>query len=254
MIFDIGTDMIISSVAEALEDVGSSVSEQQFGDIISAINDGMPGVIQLIGMSMAEHWKQEAIAAGGWGVKYANAIKYEGSGTEAEVYLDEDMIDKGSNKPNMMFALMVENGVKSWSIKDALLKSDKVKIGPSGIRYITIPFPVSTPRSKGQGKMQSKFGGREMTRQIHNIVKSGGKIPVNTKLGNVNISGLTRYNTRQLHSQYGIFRRVSDKSTGWQYPGVGPQPVYPSVLSEVNKKVHETITSFLQEIVKEYTQ
>jgi len=255
MIFDLDENMLIENVIGALENAGSRVSELQFNKILNAINDGMPGVVQILAQGMAEHWQAEAINASGWGAKYANAIKYEVNGNEAEVFIDESMIDKTSNKPNIMYAMMMERGVKSWSIKDALLASDKVKEGPDGIRYITIPFPVATPRKKGQGNAKSSFGGREMSNEIYKIVKSGGKIPRGTTTTTgLDISGLTRFNTRQRHSQYGIFRRVSDKSQGWIYPGVAPTPVFSSVLQEVNKKVGEVVSSFLQAIVKEYTE
>lgn len=255
MIFDLDENMLIESTIGVLEDVGSQVSESQFNKILNAINDGMPSVIQILAQGMAEHWQAEAINAGSWGAKYSNAIKYEVNGNKAEIYIDESMIDKGSDKPNILFAKMMEEGVRSWSIKDALLKSDKAKVGPDGVRYITIPFPVATPRKKGQGHMQSKFGGREMSSEIHKIVSSGGKIPRGTKTSaGMDISGLTRYNTRQRHSQYGLFRRVSENSKGWQHPGTAATPVFPSVLQEVNKKVGEVVQSFLQAIVKEYTE
>lgn len=255
MVFDIDSDMMVDSVIDALEEVGARVSEDQFTDIIGKINDTMPGVVQIIAQGMAEHWKSEAKNSGtGWGEKYASIIRYKGSGNKAEVFLDEQSMDKRSGKPNLMFAKMVEEGMKSFDIKTGLLQSEKAKEGPNGIKYIIIPFPVATPRKQGQGSMQSAFGGREMSQEIHSIVRSGGKITAGTKTSSgADITGLTRYNTRQFHSQYGIFRCVSSKSKGWMHPGVPPSPVFPSVLEEVNKKAHEIITTFLKEIVKEYT-
>jgi hypothetical protein len=256
-IFDLDEDMIINTVASALEDVGSDVSEDQFNKIAEAINEGMPGVIEVLTYGMQEHWKNEAKASGtGWGNKYARAIMADVTGSRGIIYIDEDLVDKGSKKPNMMFVKMVEEGVKSWSIKDALLASDKAKTGPSGIRYITIPFPVRTPAKSGQGKMASKFGKREMTAAMYKIVKSGGKIKSGTlKAGarDMDITGLTRYVTRQRHSQYGIFRRVSEKSQGWQYPNKSERPVFPSVVSEVNKRVNDVLNAFMKSIVREYT-
>lgn len=254
MIFDLNEDMLVDSVIGALESAGSQASEEQFNRILEAIDEGMPGVVGILAQGMAEHWQAEAINAGGWGAKYASAIKYEVNGNVAEIYIDETMIDKGSNKPNIMYAMMMEKGMKSFDIKTALLNSEKAKEGPGGVRYITIPFPVSTPRQKGQGNSKSSFGGREMSSEVHKIVKSGGKVPRGTTTSaGLDISGLTRYNTRQRHSQYGIFRRVSDNSKGWIHPGVSPTPVFPSVSQEVNKKVGEVVNSFLQAIVREYT-
>lgn len=255
MIFNLDEDSVVQAMLSSLEDAGQRLSEDQFYKVVETIDEGLPGVIELITYGMADHWRSEAEYAGGWGSKYAQAIKAEFNDGVGEVYLDESAIDKGSNKPYFMFAMMVEEGVKSWSIKDALLKSEKAKVGPSGIKYIIVPFPVATPRTEGQGKMATQFGKREMTQEIYKIVKSGRKVPSDTTLATgENVSGLTKYVTAQRHEQYGIFRCVSEKSRGWQYPNVPPEPVYPSVLEEVNKKVSEVLTSFIGEIVREHSQ
>lgn len=252
--FNLDEDMIFNSIANALESVGSELSEEQFVQITDAINEELPGVVEVLTYGMMVHWRKEATDSGtGWGQKYANAIIADVTGNRGRVYIDESLIDKQSDKPNMMFVKMVEEGVKSWSIKDALLASDKAKVGPSGIKYITIPFPVSTPRSKNQGSMQTKFGKREMTNAVYKIVKSGGKLKSGISKTGQDISGLSRYVTKKFHSQYGIFRRVSEKSTGWRYPTVGASPVLPSVLEEVNKRISEVLSAFCANIVKEYT-
>lgn len=252
--FNLNEDMIIDSIVEALEDVGSELSEQQFIDITNTIDEKFPGVIEVLTYGMQEHWKSEAIDSGTeWGQKYANAIKADVTGNKGYIWVDESETDKTSNKSNFMFVKMIEEGVKSWSIKDALLASDKAKIGPTGIKYITVPFPVRAPAKSGQGKMTRKFGGREMTAEMHKIVKSGGRLTSGTLKGGQDVSGLTRYVTAQRHVQYGIFRRVSKNSTGWQHPGRGPSPVYPSVLAEANKRVGEVISEFIKAVVQKYT-
>lgn len=252
--FDLDEDIVLGAVAQALEEAGSQASEEQFTKIVEAIDDSMPGVINVLAYGMQEFWKQEAKDSGtGWGNIYANAIKVKQNGDDMEIYVDQDMIDKSSNKPNMMFVKMVEQGQRSFSIKDALLASDKAKVGPDGLKYITVPFPVSTPRKKDQGSPASKFGGREMTREMHKIVKSGGKLKSGILKTGENVAGLTRYVTQQRHSQYGIFRRVSEKSQGWIHPGRGPSPVFPSVVAEVNKRIGEVLSEFCKAIVAEYT-
>lgn len=256
-IFDLDENMILNTISDALEHAGSELSEDQFIEITDAINEELPGVVEVLTYGMMVHWRKEATDSGtGWGRKYANAITAEVTGNRGRVYVDEDLIDKQTNKPSIMFVKMVEEGVKSWSIKDALLASNKAKTGPTGIRYITIPFPISTPRKKGQGSMQSKFGKREMTNAMYRIVKSGGKLKTGTLMAGgkeVDVSGLSRFVTKKFHSQYGIFRRVSEKSTGWQYPTIGASPVLPSVLNEVNKRVAEVLAAFCANIVREYT-
>ena len=250
-IFDIDAEMAANTVAEALEHAGSEMSQEKFNQIVMKINEVMPGIIQYLAERTAEIWKAEAENVGGWGTKYAKAIRYKVEGTNAEIYLDEESKDKESNKPNFLFAMMVERGVKSWSIKDALLRSKKAKVGKDGVRYIIIPFPVATPRKKGTGKQKSQFGHREMTQDMYKIVKAGGKISSGKLKGGQDISGLSQYNTRQLHGQYGIFRCVSEKSKGWQYPDVPKEPVYETVLNQVNMEIQKALAAFCEAVVKE---
>lgn len=252
--FNLDENIVMDTIASALEDAGSSVSEEQFHDIASAIDDSFPSIIKVLTYGMQEKWKQEARDSGtGWGDKYALAIKAKVSKNEGEVYIDEDMMDGSSNKPLSMFVEMVERGMKSFSIKDALLASDKAKTGPDGVKYIIVPFPVATPRPKSSGKGASKFGGREMTAEMYKIVKSGGKLTSGTLKSGQDVSGLTRYVTRQRHAQYGIFRRVSEKSSGWIHPGVPQSPVFPSVKNEVDKQIQKVLSAYCKAIVQEYT-
>jgi hypothetical protein len=255
--FDIDPEMIIDSVAEALEAAGSDASEEQFYNIVKAIDGNFPSVIETLTYGMQEHWKSEARnVSTQWGEKYANAIKVDIKGNTGEIFIDENIIDKTTNKPNMLFISMIEKGVKSWSIKDAVLKSKKAKMSAAGLKYISIPFPVSTPRRPEQGTMQSRFGGREMTDAMHKIVKSGGRLKsgsLNVKGKDVDVSGLTRYVSRQRNEMYGIFRTVSEKSEGWIHPGKKAEPVYKKVLAEVNRRIHEVIMEYCKEIVREYT-
>jgi len=261
MIFDIDAEMVERTISDALENAASRLSEEQFNKIIEAVEAGMPGVIQVIAQGTMEYWKSEARGAGGWGTKYAEAISMRGEGGEAEVYLDEEKADPSlkEKKPFYMFAMMMEEGVDTWSIKDALLKSEKAKNGTDSkgnqIKYITVPFPVRTPKSDKGTKMASQFGGREMTREMYNIVKAGGRIKsgsIMAKGKEVNISGLARYTTPQLHGQYGIFRTVTSNSRGWQYPHIPAEPVYPRVLEKVNEVIQQVLDKFCKEIVREY--
>ena len=252
-IFNVIEEETLDIVIGTLEDIGRKVSEEKFFEIANKIDEAMPGIIELMTVEAHDEWVSEAMGAKGWGTKYANAIRYKTGGKKGEVFLDKTVKDKGSNKPSIMFAKMVENGVKSWSIRDALMKSEKAKVGKNGVKYMTVPFPVATPRKAGQGKMASKFGKREMTAEMHKIVKSGGKLSGGSIKG-IDVSGLARYVTRQHHTQYGIFRRVSANSTGWQYPGIGAQPVFSNVERYVKKRMAEIITEFNMAIIKEYSK
>jgi hypothetical protein len=124
---DIMDDTIIDTIINTLDGIGRKVSENEFIEVANKIDSAMPGIIELMTIEAHNDWVSQAINAKGWGTKYAGAIKYELSDKKGEVYLDDSIIDKESNKPNIMFAKMMEDGVKSWSIKDALLKSDKAK-------------------------------------------------------------------------------------------------------------------------------
>jgi hypothetical protein len=251
MIFNFDIDDMIDSVTAAFEDAGQNMAEEQVAKIVDAIDKGMPGILGLFIKGMAEYWQNEALGAGGWGSKYAGAVKYTIDKDSGEAYLDEDILDKGSKKPNFMFAMMMEEGVKAWSIKKALLNSSKAKFR-NGIKYIIVPFPVASPRKETTIKGTSQFQGREMTDAIHDIAKGGGIASGKLKSGQ-EVSGLTKYVTKQHHEQYGTFRIVTEKSKGWEYPNVPPEPVFPSVLNEANRRINEIITEFLKAIVKEYS-
>jgi hypothetical protein len=249
MIFDIDQDMIMNTIMSAMNKAGEEYAQQ----IIERIDDSIPGVLELLINDSTEYWKETAIGkGGGWGEIYASAIKNKKSNNGGEIYIDENVKGK-NNKPAKMFSEMVEKGVKSFSIKDALLASEKAKTSKDGIKYIIIPMPVHTPLKKGQGKISSRFGGREMSADVYKIVKNGGRAPSGTlSTSGQDISGLTKFETRQFHSQYGIFRCVSQKSQGWQYPDKSPRPVFPSVIDYVNKRVAEIVDELCQAIVKEF--
>ena len=262
MIFDFDADTILSGIESAMDEADARLSQEAMDHIVNQINASLPGLVELMTYNTEETWKDIAGGAAGWGSKYAKAIKSNFKGSEGTVFLDETSIDPSSGKPNLMFAKMMEGGVKTWSIKEALLASDKAKTGPSGIKYIVVPLPVATPRKAGSGHKASYFGGREMTQEIHDLVKAGEKvsegttITVKTTAGSkqVDVSGLTRYNTRQRHSQYGIFRCVSSNSKGWQYPDVPPEPIFPSVIQYVEKRMAEVLKQFCADIVETYSK
>ena len=251
--FNLDENMIMEAIMNSLEEASYQASDEQMANIANAINDSFPGIIGLITQTVAEEWRAEAKNAGGWGTKYATAVDYKIDDTTGEVFLNGEKIDKNVGKPYLMFAMMMERGVSSWSIKDALMKSDKAKTGPDGVRYITVPMPVRTPAKNKATSPAKQFGKREMTNDIHRIVKSKGRIKSAQLESGQDVSGLTRYITRQKHESYGIFRRVSKKSKGWNYPNIPAEPVFKSVLDNVNKIVSEAISQFCSDIVKEFT-
>lgn len=251
--FNIDPDVVANSILQALEDTQSEMAEDVFNQVVNKIEGTLPGIIPLLAQRTQELWKAEARGTShGWGEKYADAIKSTVSGDSAEIFVDESMVDKSTNKPSIMFTQMIEKGVKSWSIKEALLKSEKAKISADGVKYIVVPFPVAVPRSKGAGRQMSRFGGREMTQDAYNLVKGGGRFSGQLKSGQ-EVSGLTKYTDRQRHEGYGIFLCVSQKSSGWIHPGVGAEPVYNKVLQKVNEQIGQLIAGYCAAIIKEFS-
>lgn len=252
--FNIDAGMVLETIAQGLEDAAAQVSETQFIQIANTIEEKLPMVVEILTYGMQESWKEEARNSGtGWGPKYANAIKAKVTGNMGVVYVDESMIDKTSNKPNIFFVKMVEEGMRSFDIKTGLMASEKAKMSSDGIKYIVIPFPVRAPAKPDQGQPASHFGGREMTQEAYDLIKSGKRFSGKLK-GGQEVSGLTQYRTRQFHEQFGMFIAVSEKSQGWIHPGVAPNPVYQNVLAEVNKQIQKVLSAFVQSVVREYTQ
>ena len=260
MIFNIDENVAFNSILSALEMSGQHLTDKAIDKVLNTIENSLPGILGAMMAETQEEWISEALESEtGWGGKYAQAIKMKVEKDGGTVYLDETVIDKGSNKPAFMFAMMVEQGISSWSIKDALLKSEKAKVGPAGIKYIIVPFNVATPSAGKNGKLDRKFGGRQMDKATHDLVKNGGTAPAGTTVTvknsirsfTVDISGLSKYITPKFHSSYAMFRCVSEKSVGWIYPNKSKRPVFPSIISYVNRRIQEELTKFCEEVVKE---
>lgn len=222
------------------------------------------GLVNYVGSQVQRLWKTQAIALArhrSWGEKYAEAIELEpadSAGGTARVFVDESKIDKSTKKPNMMFVNMVENGIQSWSIRDALLKSARVKRAADGYRYITVPFRWRTPSSvKGTATV---FTGT-MPNDIYRAVKSGVKL-VGKEFGA--FSGLTRYGS-SLHGKYFTFRTVSERvfrlkktrgdapltKADWQYPDVAPTPVFERVEGLIGKLIDSILADYVANVAKD---
>lgn len=255
MVFNIDHEELlsnaISSISEAIS-MAENASQEKFANLGEKINSAIPGLIEVLVNETEDFWINQAMLIGGWGEKYARAIQSDVS--KGEVWLDKESLDPQSKRPFFMFAMMVEEGVQSWSIKDALMKSKKAKIGKDGVKYITIPMPVATPRKSGSGKQLSSFGGRTMTKEMHDILKSGGNVESGSLMSGsrkISAKGLTAFSTQKYHSGYGLFRRVSENSKGWQFPNKSPQPVFDTVKKYVDRRVGELMSDFCKAVVKE---
>jgi len=237
----------------AVFDVLSGPVGRMVAVILDRTRDTLPGISEKISIVIAQNaqkiWQAEAMKTPtAWGGKYADAIKIDvGASGFARVYVDESSTDPRTGKPNILFVNLVEDGMKSFSIKDALLNSEKVHISAKGTRYIHVPFRWRVP-VKGQAPA-SGFAGT-MPKAVYDVVKGGG-----AKLGEytmksptgkmVSLAGLQRYGGGG-HSQYLTFRTVSEKSKGWQHPGKRATPVFDKVLSKVESMIEQFLMEFLR--------
>lgn len=236
----------------AVFDVLSGPVGRMVAVILERTRDTLPDITEKMSVVLAQNvqriWQAEAMRTPTeWGGKYADAIKIDiGSSGFAKVYVDEGSTDPRTGKPNILFVNLVEDGMKSFSIKDALLKSDKVHISAKGTRYIHVPFRWRVP-VKGQAPA-SGFAGT-MPKAVYDVVKGGGKLgefSMKSPTGKmVSLAGLQRYGGGG-QSQYLTFRTVSEKSKGWQHPGKRPTPVFDKVLSKVESMIEQFLMEFLR--------
>lgn len=196
-------------------------------------------------------WHKDASESGPWGPRYASALKADmmkstGDG-EARVYADEE-------HANFLFVNLVEDGITSWSIKDALLEGQAARRNEAkyGTRFVRVPFRWRVP---GKEKKTSSFAG-VMPKDIYEDAKSGIPIVDRTiKVGKraVDISGLKRFGGEK-HGQYMTFRTVSEKSDGWQYPPRAATPVFDQVVAKVEKMLEGMIVNMIKDYEKDIIQ
>jgi len=204
--------------------------------------------------AVQSYWASQAIdEGGGWGRRYAGVLMVEPvpkGGGKGSVYADD-------SNPDYMFVLMVENGVRSWSIKDALLASDKVrykKEAPHRLRtYIVVPFRWRTPQGSTGNKAQasSNFAG-VMPEEAHETALRGGVVSEQQAraLKKVNLAGLKRFGEAG-HGHYLTFRVVHEDSPGWQYPDIPAAPVYERVRARVEGAIAKGIAGYVKRFAEE---
>ena len=201
----------------------------------------MPQEVAAISNALASFayrmWRGDAEAASAWGKRYGNTLVLEpmaAGGGEAKVFFDE-------GHPDALFFHMVENGVSSWSIRNALLASKKVKVSGKGVRYIVVPMRERTP---GPVKKSSFFSG-VLSSDVYALVRDGGAVK-----GERGPVGLKRYGN-ELHGQYRTFRVVTENTptTAWRFPDIPPTPVFESVKARIEMLVEQTIINYVTEAI-----
>jgi len=217
--------------------------------VVSILEETQPDAVRGFVVQMAnfayELWTMEARNASSWGDRYASTITMDipsagKSVSEDSVYVDE-------SHPNFMFVNIMENGMKSFSIKDALLagKAARRNKAKYGTVFVHVPFRWRTPKDD-QSKTHSTFSGM-LSDDIYEIAKGGGRVTVDMakSVRNKNLAGLKRFGGDG-HGQYLTFRTVSEKSQGWKHPGAPATPVYRKVEQLVNDRVEKELLSFLE--------
>jgi len=170
-----------------------------------------------------------------WGERYANTLKVEtmtGKGGTARVYVDE-------SHPDYLFVEMVENGVNTWSIKEALLAGKAARRNKAlyGTAFVRVPFRYHTPTKQ---RVSSTFAG-VMPLDVYEAAKKD--VSLGKEYGQ--FAGLKKYG-EGVHSQYFTFRTVSANSKGWIFPNKPATPVF----SDVEKRVERMIEKAMVDLIK----
>jgi hypothetical protein len=212
-------------------------------EMIDSLDEVKSDLLNFIGYSISNIWMQEYDNLNnkqkGWNEKAKQAIQFKTSGNNVEIYADSQMTDPRTGVKYILFVNILETGIRSWSIKEALLKSKRVKISKEGVKFIIVPFRWATP-SRSKAKTNPIFAGT-MTKEIYNIVKTGQRL--GKEYGR--LSGLKKYD-RGYHTSYFTFRTVSEKSQGWIYPNIPGHRVYEKVLDKVENTINEIVETYVQ--------
>lgn len=215
-------------------------------NLLEYVKGDIPFIAQnmenMIGDRAYRYWYELAAGVRNWGQIYADSIVFEPAtnyDSVVRVFADETAIVKSLNKPAGVFINIIEEGMAPFSIRDALMKSKRVKHTQDGVAYIIVPFRWRTREAKGSGSGFNFTG--TMTKEVQDMAKKG-IVPRGSKFGNM--AGLTRYGDCQ-HGKYFTFRICHEFSTGWKHPGSPAQPVFQRVISYVEKQICEMISEFV---------
>jgi hypothetical protein len=251
-VFDITLKFIADKLGKSLENVAPHVEQELQDAVENLANAAYSSIISKIqSMSMDPNNRKD----------YLRALKFQnlGEGTWL-IFLDGD------------WATKLEEGFGPYSIKDQLLKSQKiVQVGrragepwvrttKKGKRIAAVPFshkPFSGEKASGDLKTDIKKilvkNRAGQTQSITKIFKDlegkplSGKVAVGGKVeGAPNLSNLTKYqfvsNAGKVSSVYMTYRMVSDDSSGWMSPGF---PGY-----NLFKEAEEYVVRELENILK----
>ncbi len=181
------------------------------------------------------------------------------------------------------FPTAIETGSPSFSIKDAMLKSGKVKLSAEGKPYIDVPFRHGTEEDAKNIQGMPKGIASSMksaVQQAHSALVSGGlsevaarmvptraqkrtkgrqfsktlqpsgqKILVQHKRGIYDdMIRVPKMYAKAIQSTYMTIRRISQNSSpsSWIHPGFKPANIFDAVVSEVQKAAPQIIVDILK--------
>ncbi len=172
-------------------------------------------------------------------------------------------------------ALMMEEGVSPYDLKDGFSKSSKKKDKEGGGWYLTIPFRHAT----SEAVAEASFFSNQMPKQIEDIVKvkpmSGGKTtgltldelpaeyqkllsnpttgyehkaPINQGLQRINMPS----SDKEKRSGYLTFRRVSDNSDpdSWVHRGFSALKLMEKTMQQVDERTDKIIYEEIQNTLR----
>ena len=230
-------------VSEAIQVLGTSVVPNLQRSVKEAAN------------LVLEEWVTEldkSSAKEGWKRLYREAINIDPQGSPLETSVTAEGLSVN----------LVEDGVRSFSIKDGLLNGPRAKISKKGKVYTTVFI-----RKFGAGARKAPKS--RMTPMVHKLASTLAKgetirsrivslqrrIASGEKVTGVEKRVVDLASQRKLpshieriqkvgksgHIHYGSFVRVSEDSSGWMYPNIPAVPVYDVVFDKVTEKVIEKV-------------
>jgi hypothetical protein len=198
-----------------------------------------------------EMWDIKAKNSGPWGERYASTLEREDMPVSRQP-MGTAKVFQNEEHANALFAELVENGVSSWSISDALIEGTVARRNEAkyGTRFVNVPFRFRVP---GGVQATSSFAG-VMPKDIYEIVKTGERLDaglIETEKGKViDVAGLQRYGGEK-HGQYMTFRTVTRTTPEWRYPDKNATPVFQEVEARFQKMLQGMLENMLKGFEKD---
>ncbi len=190
-----------------------------------------------------------------WKSRYISTIRTEGSFPYIEILGGDDSFN---NSGGIGASVLIEEGAKPFDMKIGLLNSPKAKVGKNGKKYITVPFRHGTPGTSGfNSVMPTSLYQKIKSMPFGSVLKTGkiegqdlSQYGKKTHWKSGKFQGLTKVG-REGHTGYYTFRRVSEDSSGWIYPGQPAHKIFPGIINIMNNQIKIHVTDALENFMKE---